>query len=169
MRRNTVLAIVLLIGLTFSACGGKPTPTVTPTPTVPQAAVDAIKSLRRMKSATEVGITYVEYGTRIIDLKGDVDEALTELPEGELKQVMGWAMEAYGDALVAWSHVAQGHHLLIDYEPAKSLQKKYSIPEVNNHGGDARFTELTRETALSIIWAAAAQHVARASELVGQK
>jgi hypothetical protein len=27
-RRNTVLAIAVLIGLTFSACGGKPTPDV---------------------------------------------------------------------------------------------------------------------------------------------
>jgi hypothetical protein len=180
-RKNVVLVIVLLIGLTFSACGGKSTPDVqavetqtaakifatqtasVPTqPVTPQAAIDAIDSLRRMESALEIGISYQEYRSRMIDLKGDVDEAIAQLPDGELKKELGLAMEAYGDALTAWSDVIQNQNLFSASEPGKSLRKKYSIPEAGAGG------YMLRDTALLTIWTVAGEHINRASELVGQ-
>ena len=216
-RKNVVLVIVLLIGLTFSACGGKstpdvqaletqtaakiyatqtaaapiptdtpkptappkptvpPKPTIPPKPTVPQAAVDAVKSLRRMKSATDVGINYQQYSSRIIDLKGDVDEAIAQLSDRELKTELTLAMEAYQDALTLWNHMVQSSLDVVPIsttagtqaeEPAYSLQKKYSIPETTKYD---IFVVMTREAIFSTIWAAASEHVDRASELVGQK
>jgi hypothetical protein len=119
-----------------------------------------------MVSATDVGINYRDYSSRIIDLKSDVDEALAQLPDGELKKELGLAMEAYGDALTAWSEVVQGHILAPNFEPGKSLQKKYSIPEEKIGKGPEM--KLSPDTTLSTIWTVAGEHVKRASELVGQ-
>ena len=149
-RRNVILVFVLFLGLACSACGSKPPP---------QAAVDAVKSLRKMVGATEIGITYQEYSSRMIDLKANVDAALAQLPDGELKAELGLAMEAYVDALKAWSWAVQGHVLATDYEPGQSLQPKYSIP--GEKIGSSTNMRLDSDTTLSIIWTVAAKHVDR--------
>jgi hypothetical protein len=114
-----------------------------------------------MKSATDVGINYQQYSSRIIDLKGDVDEAIAQLSDRELKTELTLAMEAYQDALTLWSHLVQSGLDVVPIstiggtqaeEPAYSLQKKYSISEITKYD---IFVVMTREAIFSTIWAAA--------------
>ena len=139
------------------------TPEATATQTVtPQAVVDAVKSLRRMESATEIGISNQEYSSRMIDLKGDVGEALAQLPEGELRKELTLAMEAYTDALVVWNY--KYALLTADEEPGQSWAKKY--PNIVSEIEGVKF--VGRATAVPAIWAAAGERVKRASALIAQ-
>lgn len=174
LRRKVFTAIALITICVLVACqgannpGNSPTATSTvaptPKPSPPQAAVNAVKALRKMAGATEIGINFQEYSSRLIDLKAEVDEALMQLPEGELKNEISLAMEAYVDAKQGWNEMITDDYLLVQFEPGRSLQKKYSIPG----DGDKRYPAIRKKTTLSIIWGAADKHINRASQLLNQ-
>jgi hypothetical protein len=135
-------------------------------PTPHPAAQNSLKLLRKMASATEVGINFQEYGKRVIDLKADVDEELAQLPESELKQEIKLAAEAYVDAGTAWNEMLRYDFMLTSFEPARSFQKKYSIPgeKTDSRGG----LRLDKNVVLSTIWGAARKHIDRATQLMNQ-
>lgn len=148
-----------------------PKPTSTPEPVVPKdkfppkvraAAEAALKTLRRMGSATEVGLTLSEYNTRLIDLKADVDEQISLIPEGELKTEIQLAVEAYVDAQNAWKEMGRHDTLFPDLEPGRSLMAKYSIPVDSSIG----MRLLPGNSVRSIIWRAARAHVDKATQLL---
>jgi hypothetical protein len=68
-----------------------------------QAALAAIKALRKLDSAVSVGVNLQEYGTRVADTKIAVDEAMTDIPNGEVKDEIKKAMDAHAEALKFWS------------------------------------------------------------------
>jgi hypothetical protein len=130
----------------------------------PQAMVavrDALKALRKMAGATEIGISFQEYGSRVIDAKADVEEALRQLPEGELKTEIGLAMDAYADASKAWNQMIRYDFMLVDFEPGSSLQKKYEIPIDTSLSSKM----MRRTVVLSTIWGAAKSHIEKADAL----
>ena len=158
-----------VVSITFrdeaSAEGG--TTTQRPVRLSPQAkaaARDALKALRKMAGATEIGINFQEYGSRVIDAKADVEEGLRQLPDGELKTEISLAMEAYADAGMAWNGMIRYDFMLLNFEPGATLQKKYSIP-VDRSLGDP---VMTRNAVLSTIWQAARAHLDKADALLGQ-
>jgi hypothetical protein len=129
-----------------------------------EAAVNALRALRKMMSATEVGISYQEYGSRLIDLKAEVDEALSQMQPGDLKTEISSAMEAYADASTAWSTALQHGRdsMFPDLEPATSLIRKYDLPIDRSIG----MPLVMRSVALSKIWGMARNHIERASALM---
>jgi hypothetical protein len=132
------------------------------TPQAKTAARDALKALRKMAGATEIGINLQEYGSRIIDAKADVEEALRQLPDGDLKLEISLAMDAYADASKGWNQMLRYDFLLVEFEPGQSLQKKYSIPIDNGLGSKA----MTKNAVLSTIWGAARSHLEKAETLL---
>lgn len=135
-------------------------PVVRLSPQAKAAANEALKALRKMASATEVGISYQEYGTRIIDAKADVDEAIRQLPDSALKEHISLAMEAYADAARAWSQMLRYDFLIVMREP--TLPEKYSIPVDKTTSIPA----MTKNDVLTTIWRAAKTHIAQASSLL---
>jgi len=126
------------------------------------AAQEAIKELYKLASATEVGVSFLEYGSRIIDVKAAVDMNLRALPESDVKDEIRLAMEAYADANTAWNRMIRYDFLLPDFEPGKTLMKKYSIPVDTSLGQGI----LPRRVVLSVIWTAARTHLKRAESLL---
>lgn len=168
----TALALVCL----FISCAGNreeatapptpnptSTPTPTPKPTPHPASLDALKSLRKMSGAVEIGINFQEYSSRMIDLKSEVDESLAQLPKGELKKEITLALQAYVDAKTIWNDAASSDYVFTMLEPAKTLQHKYRIPEASK--GQMTY----KKVALSTIWAAADRHIGRASKLLTEE
>jgi hypothetical protein len=72
-------------------------------PAPDKAALAAIKALRKVDSAVSVGVNLQEYGTRVADAKIAVDEAMTGIPDGEIKDEIKKAMDTYAEALKFWS------------------------------------------------------------------
>jgi hypothetical protein len=126
-------------------------------------AIDnALKSLRKLAAATEVGVSFREYGTRLIDVKTEIEELLPDISEGNVKEEIKLAMEAYADASKVWNEMIKTGNgdLFPDYEPWKTLQQKYSIPTY-------RYSNLhlmTVDKSLKAIWAAANQHIENAAK-----
>ncbi len=147
-------------------------------PTPHPSGQNALKSLRRMAAATEVGINFQEYGKRVIDLKADIDEDLSQLPEGELKQEIKLAVEAYVDANTAWNEMSDNNYLSTAFEPGKTLQKKYSMrglpaPDLKvklpkGMEGYAGSLMVPKNIALNTIWGVARKHIDKATQLQNQ-
>ncbi len=116
-----------------------------------EAVEGALKSLRKLAAATEVGVNFQEYGSRLIDVKTEVNELLPKITDGYVKDEIILAMDAYADAETAWNGMTRGNSLFPDLEPGKTLQKKYSIPIDTSIG----MALLPRNVVLSTIWAAA--------------
>lgn len=133
-------------------------------PNVRAAAEAALKTLRRMASATDVGISLSEYNTRLIDLKADVDEQFSLIPDGELKTEIQLAVESYIDAQNAWKEMGRHDTLFPTLEPGRSLMTKYSIPIDRSIGIEL----LPGKSVRSIIWLAARSHVDKAAQLLNQ-
>lgn len=150
------LAIVSLI----SACGGLSSKQK-------DAASDALKALRKVDAATQVGISYFQYQPLVIEAQAQVNEALAVLPDGELKKEISLAMEAYTDANIAFK--VQGFILSPSVagvnQEAEFLVKKYSLPPYAPLSNPTS-TVVRREDALSAIWKAARTHIDRASSLL---
>jgi hypothetical protein len=137
----------------------------------------ALRSLRKLEGATEVGINFQEYGRRLVDVKAEVDEALRGAPEGGATIEIRSALQAYVDAGQAWGELQQRRSRYPSLFPdndamADALQKKYSIPTetVNTSGGSIPpFRAMSQNVVLSTIWKAAKNHIQQAENLINQK
>lgn len=66
------------------------------------AARGALRALRRLAAAEAVAPDYDEYGRLLLDVKGEVDDHLSDLGPGEIRDEIELALEAYTDLRVAW-------------------------------------------------------------------
>lgn len=94
------------------------------------AALAAIKALSKLQAATEVGVSYVDYGTRLIDAKADVTDSLANLADGQLKQKLSLAMDAYVDAHTAWGEILEyGFWDVLKIGETGKIVSKYKLDE----------------------------------------
>jgi hypothetical protein len=127
-------------------------------PKAASAAQNALRSLRKLAGATQIGVVRMEYSSRLIDVKSDVDEAGTSIPDGALNDELQLALRAFVDANRAWNEMIDHDFLMTAFEPGRTFQVRYTIPLDN---GLAR-----RNQVLSVIWQSAREHLDRASRLL---
>ncbi len=126
----------------------------------------ALRSLRKLAGATAVGINFQEYGSRLIDVKNEVDEAVSRMQSGDLKIELVLAMEAYVDAGQAWNQMLRYDFMLPTAEPGLTLIRKYSLQPTELVPGNRSTLALPRSYVLSTLWEAARVHTDRASSLL---
>jgi len=132
-------------------------------PTPNPAASDALKELRKMSGAVEMGLNLQEYTKRMIDMKAEVDEKLSQVPDGELKQEIKVAQQAYIDAKTLWNASATYDNVYTSGENG-AIFKKYGIPAEG-----ATLPSAPKKVALSLVWAAADKHIEKATNLNNKK
>ena len=129
------------------------------------AARGALKSLRRLAAAESVTPEYDEYTKLLLEVKGEVDDYLSDIGPGEVRDEIGLALEAYTDLRVAWN--ATRGFLAVPaalYQPQRTLIAKYGIPiDVR---GDIPL--MNYQGAVSTIFKAAREHIDRASALLAR-
>jgi hypothetical protein len=129
------------------------------------AARGALKSLRRLAVAESVTPEYDEYTKLLLEVKGEVDDCLSDMGPGEVRDEIGLALEAYTDLRVAWN--ATRGFLAVPaalYQPQRTLIAKYGIPiDVR---GDIPL--MNYQGAVSTIFKAAREHIDRASALLAR-
>jgi hypothetical protein len=135
---------------------------------------EAIKALRRLDSAVSVGLTYREYGTRLVDTKVAVDEQLEKVAEGELKMEIMRAMSDYKKASQLWElKVTESKGfinggfiersssdlkaLVQDYPEVSSIAREESVPGV---------FLINIDEMLNVIWRSARKHIDKATGLL---
>jgi ABC-type uncharacterized transport system YnjBCD substrate-binding protein len=94
-----------------------------------RAAVnEAIQALRKVQGATEVGVTYQQYGQLVIEAKTKVDLATSQLSDikqdADLKSNLNAAVIAYSLGTQAWSGKIQGR--MSDSGSDKVLRQAWS-------------------------------------------
>lgn len=67
-----------------------------------ESAKAALRSLRRMTSSTDVGITYVNYGPLLAEIKTEVEENLTKMGPGNLRNAIEASLREYEYAGSVW-------------------------------------------------------------------
>lgn len=133
------------------------------TPHETTAARGALKSLRRLAAAESVTPEYDEYTKLLLEVKGDVDDYLSDVGPGEVRDEIGLALEAYTDLRAAWN--ATRGFLAVPaalYQPQRTLIAKYGIPIVVR----GEVPMMDSEGAVSAIFKAAREHIDRASSLL---
>ncbi len=135
----------------------------------PESLTLAMKELHRMKSATEVGISFQEYSSRLIDLKASVDEALRQISDPDLKRELRFAIEAYTDGLDLWNRQLHTRYPLkqsgdLLREEAKDICEKYGIKDFTTSTSGAEI--INGQKALNFIWAFAKTAIEKADKLV---
>jgi hypothetical protein len=129
------------------------------------AARGALKSLRRLAAAESVTPEYDEYTKLLLEVKGEVDDYLSDIGSGEVRDEIGLALEAYTDLRMAWN--ATRGFLAVPaalYQPQRTLIAKYGIPiDVR---GDIPL--MNYQGAVSTIFKAAREHIDRASALLAR-
>jgi hypothetical protein len=127
------------------------------------AARGALKSLRRLAAAEAITPDYDEYTKLLLEVKGEVDDYLSDIGPGEVRDELALALEAYTDLRVAWN--ATRGFLAVPaalYQPQRTLIAKYGIPiDVR---GDIPL--MPYQGAVSTIFKAARKHIDGASALL---
>jgi MltA-interacting protein MipA len=128
------------------------------------AAGEALRALRKVAGAVEVGVNYQQYGQLVIEAKAAVDEALATIPAGELRNEIAATMDSYADAGRVWTMRIKPRG---DYGVSDLLKTKYGVSEreaFRAYSGD----EIYVTGALHLIWNQARQHLDRATALPNQ-
>lgn len=66
------------------------------------AIEEAINSLRVLKSATEVGISYYLYSEKVVEVKANVDQQIPKIFSSKIIYEINLSMEAFVDAREVW-------------------------------------------------------------------
>jgi hypothetical protein len=129
------------------------------------AAIAALRALRKLNAAANVGVNYQNYSAMVIDAQASVDEALTLLPDCELKTELNLAGDAYADGLTVWNYtLALG--LDVYFRDRVSLKHDYEF--INESSASEREQLIRRQDALGVIWTAARRHIERVDDLMKQ-
>lgn len=143
------------------------------------AASEAITALRKLEAASQVNTTsYPQYSQLVVEAKARVNQAATVLPDGELKNELKAAMDAYADAATAWAGMQNNAYLRADREPGKTLGPKYNLDLSGTGMGAREYADSLERMSnpnyespmvrvwLGKIWAVGKSHLDRASALI---
>lgn len=147
MLRYQLLCLLFSVLCLSLACERKPSKE--------QVAADAaLKALRKLEAATQVGVSYQQYGQLLIDAKAQVNEASTLITRPKLKDDINWIMDAFTDAGKVWAKKVKGDKSLFSLvEPGKELIPKYSLKtEKMELASGKEFLVAETEDALQQIW-----------------
>ena len=125
------------------------------------AAKKAMRELKKMDSVIEMGINYPNYTKTLLETKPAFDEAMTDVPEGNLKVALATTMKAYIDAGTFWNiYVTRESEFgFVRFEDEEREKfKDYKIPW---DSGSYAKAETVRE-----FWAFATVSLAVAEELI---
>jgi hypothetical protein len=130
------------------------------------AARATLRALRRLAAAEAVAPDYDEYGRLLLAVKGEVEDHLSELSPGEIRDEIELALEAYTDLRVAWS-TTRGFLAMPAalYEPQRTLIAEYGIPVDTR--GDVALMDF--KGAIFAIFKAARKDIDRASALLSAR
>jgi hypothetical protein len=108
VRALALTALLLLAPAAFAAetkPAEKPAPKVSLTKEQQERVALALKALRKLHAAIEVGVTLADYRSRLIDAKVDVEEQTRKLPEGKVRELLTMAVTTHQEALTLWNDV----------------------------------------------------------------
>jgi hypothetical protein len=143
-----------------------------------RTAETALKGLREMATAVEVGVNRRDYTNRLIEVKFAVEQSAAKMLESELKREILAALDDYAIASDVWDYTIKRvtgqlyntstSKFIRASEPmVQSLIRKYpDIKPLDPLSGSEPFVD--REILLTAIWSSARHHIDKAADLLGR-
>jgi hypothetical protein len=100
------------------------------------AADEAIKALRKIDAATQVGVNLTTYNELLIEAK--VNEADRTLPDGDLKTDLDIAMFAYVEAARDWNQYGKHGGEILEYHWETARESLGRISAASSKAGNKR-------------------------------
>jgi len=121
------------------------------------AAESVMKALRRLESATEIGITLRDYSQLLVTETANIDEGLRSVPDGPFKNAVMKSRQAYIDARVLWSLSIVSTYVSVFQSSAEPMFRLYGIDpsELYNTSNFRKTSDIPKVIFLSPIWLAA--------------
>ena len=122
------------------------------------AADSIMRSLRRLNSATSVGITMRDYSQLVVTESAVIDEAMRSVPRGPFEDHVRRARDAYIDARKVWSEAFESTYADIFEISISPILRRYQFDtsSLGKTPMGMKTSSLTLSRYLSPIWAAAA-------------
>jgi hypothetical protein len=138
-----------------------PAPAPTPHAALPPAR-EALKALRRLATAAEVGVSYEAYFPLLASVKAEFDGAIEAVPPSDFRNEAVRAMREYELVGRVWSLTWKGDGIDPKSELGRLLIEQYKIPV----WGRAWWKFLSGDDVLPTVWRAARGRFDRAAELL---
>lgn len=68
-----------------------------------EAIREALTALRTINAATEIGVTYNQYVSQLVQTRGIVEQSISELPQGDVSNELSLSLKALNDVQILWS------------------------------------------------------------------
>lgn len=149
--KHVKLYSLLLMITVISACNGDNQKQKT-------SAIEAIKSLKKIEAATQVGMNKAKYSDLLIEAKTAVNQAKGVLPDNELKKELDSAMNCYVDAGIFWDGKVISHD-------GKNIGKKYFKEEIDEDLLKLDTKSELKDLYLQGMWVKAKEHLEKANKL----
>lgn len=130
------------------------------------AIKNVFKSLRKIKTATEVGINFSLYGEKVVETTGEVGEYMLNIPDSDLKNELQKSMDAYSDALSIWNDCFQYEYLFIIKD--LPIIKKYNIELSKSSDYFQKIDDVDRSIILSTIWFSGQKNLETAEKIYSE-
>jgi hypothetical protein len=162
MRTVVFVLIAICIGAVVPACGRKDGLSGAQV----QTARDSIRTLHKITSAIDIGVTYQQYGQLLIDGAAEIDDAKKRIPDVELGKQISGSFDCLVDARRAWAKSIEGksdfdrQSVYMSDEVGKALRSKYC------NALAWRGQAVSVDEARQFLWAVARLHLDAADPLL---
>jgi hypothetical protein len=142
---------------------------------------DTVRELRKLSTATEVGISKVEYSRRVIDVASTVKLNLPEIDNVAVRKKIGQALTAYIDANGFWEGMYSDKYFEVFFNnygdgTAKygvtldtfnaTFKRNYALNRNYNNRSYNTFESECMSQVLTPVWEAAARFIEEADALI---
>jgi hypothetical protein len=164
---NVIMEAVTNIAFTEGEAISKPQPSASPSaaavisPESRQAAIEALRSFHKLLSAEEVGTSYVQYNSLVIDTKVAVEESLGSIQPGYVKTDIEQALDDFVIAAQVWNTGIQNNGIPTKTDLYRSLNERYRLG-VNPRMG----LTIDHLKIIKIIWRVAGERLEQAASLL---
>lgn len=128
----------------------------------------ALRELRKLSTAAEVGISKGDYSRRLIDVTANVREELSQVEEGPIKENLGIALIRFQAAAEIWAATFETEYPYRFFQVYESHLMTYGVYRTTYSNSEqyTPFTRLDRSRVISPIWQAARESMAAAELLL---
>lgn len=123
----------------------------------------ALRELKKMSAATEIGINLSAYNSRLIDTKVIVDEAISVLPDNYLRKEFELALQSFIDVSKAWNEIGSNNNLYPLQDIFWILLDRYGLQLVSESNQSLK---ITKNDIFSVIWKKSSNHVNNIDDLI---
>lgn len=123
---------------------------------------DTLKEIKKLNTATKIGISKVEYSRRVLDVASNIQPNLEEIKNISIQNQLKVALQAYVDANDFWEQMYNLEYISSFFERYAKQVGKYGVTSSDYDDYNGTFRRLGMSQILTPVWAFAATAIEQA-------